>query len=145
MASTGVCSPAQNWRLKLASDGAPELERLVDWRREQFRDAIKFFRTSLAVLRALPAGIILGSTSILSAIKIQLHSELFGCLKGPHRLRRPSDRWARARRPVTPKLVTLFCSASTFDHLYRYGLTGHYLASNLRSYLKPSAEGRSIL
>jgi len=83
MASTGVCSPAQNWRLKLASDGAPELERLVDWRREQFRDAIKFFRASLAVLRALPAGIILGSTSILSAIKIQLHSELFGCLKGP--------------------------------------------------------------
>jgi hypothetical protein len=78
MASTGVCSPAPNWRQRLGATGA---QSWGHWRREQFRVAIKFFRASFAVRRAL-AGIILGSIFILSAINTQLHTELLRCLKG---------------------------------------------------------------
>jgi len=143
MAITGVCSPAPNWRLRLASDWGPEVGASGLLAPGAIRDAIKFFRASL---RALPAGIILGSTSILSAIKTQLHTELFGCLKGSLI---GSAVYRTAGRPLVgwshPNSSRSFSSASAFDHLYRYGLTGHYLASNLRSYLKASVARRATL
>ena len=90
------------------------------------RTTIKFFQGVVPCAGVLPAG------TILEVLPHWRNQNLLLFKKKPHRLRRLSDRWRSVVR-------------WSHINLYRYGLTGHCLASKLRRHLKPSVERRAAL